>query len=110
MIYTLICLLKHGVPLSAGDLANVKRFTGNLVVEDWIQGGSFGRPVRQARLLSTTHGANNDLLAPLFEPVLLKMTDMRMTLQGYEVQAGDGGVRYCRQDWLIKNASENESS
>lgn len=105
MIYTLICLLKHGVPLSAGDLANVKRFTGNLVVEDWIQGGSFGRAIRQSRLLSTTHGANNDLLAPLFEPVLLKMTDTRMTLQGYELESGDGGVRYCRQDWLLKMSS-----
>ena len=105
MQYTLICLLHDGAPLSTDALADQPRYTGNLLVDIWEQGGAFRRPVRQARLMDPGSGPPRDLLPPLFEPVLVKMTDARMTLEGIEIKVVDGNPRYYRQSWLLRGAA-----
>jgi hypothetical protein len=41
MIYTLVRLFKEGVPIPTEELSETKRYAGNPVIEDWIQGGPF---------------------------------------------------------------------
>lgn len=105
MQYTLICLLRDGAPLSTDELSSQPRYTGNLLIDIWEQGGAFRRPVRQARLTDPAHGSPRDLLPPLFEPQLVKMTDTRMTLEGIEIKVVEGNPRYYRQSWLLRGAA-----
>jgi hypothetical protein len=99
----MICLHRNGVRLTPEELAQAPRYTGNLIVEDWLQGGTFGRAVRQARLLDMTiPQAPRDLLAPLFDPQLVRMTNTQMTLLGYQNHAEAGtGVHYA-QGWVLR--------
>jgi hypothetical protein len=62
-----------------------------------------GRVIRLARLLHMTHPAvRPDLLPPLFEPVLVKMTDRQMTLHGYQIGVEAGIVTHYSQYWVLQ--------
>jgi hypothetical protein len=102
MKFALIRLMKDGRQLSRDELETSERFTGNFVVEVWTEGNSFTRPIKRARLLSLTFGPSYDLLPPLFEPDLLKVTDTRMTLRGFEINVEEGQARQVAQEWLLK--------
>jgi hypothetical protein len=104
MLYTLKQLHQNGIALSPDELAASPSYTGNLVVQDWEQGSSFGRFIRQAKLLGTDHPTvNPGLLLPLFEPVLVKMTDKQMTLHGYQIHVGeDRTVMHFAQYWVLR--------
>lgn len=54
--------------------------------------------IRQARLLDmSVPQAPRDLLAPLFDPQLVRMTNTQMTLHGYQIRAEDGtAVHYAQ--------------
>jgi hypothetical protein len=101
----LICLNRNGVALTIEEIAESPRYAGNLVIEDWHQGGRFGRFMRQARLLDMTMPTTpRDILPPLFDPQLVKMTDTQMTLQGYQihVEPETGAARQYLQGWVIR--------
>lgn len=101
MLYKLICLYRNGVSLTLEDLEQGLRYTGDLIIEDWHQGGTFGCNVRQARLLDmTTPTAPRDLLAPLFDPHLVPMTNTQMTLHGDQIHAETGAVVHYVQCWV----------
>lgn len=42
----LICLYKDGVPVDKDKLAKATTHVGNVVIEDWVDGSAFKRPVR----------------------------------------------------------------
>jgi hypothetical protein len=101
----LICLNRNGVTLTAEEIAESPRHTGNLVIEDWHQGGRFGRFMRQARLLDMTIPTTpRDIIPPLFDPQLVKMTDSQMTLQGYQIHVDPetGAARQFLQCWVAR--------
>lgn len=103
MLYRLICLHRNGVVLTPEDLEQEPRYTGNLIIEDWHQAGAFGRAVRQARLLDMSiPQAPRDLLAPLFDPQLVRMTNTQMTLHGYQIRAEDGTPVHYAQSWVLR--------
>lgn len=104
MKFALICLMKDGVKLSREELETAERHTGNFTVEFWTEGNSFGRPIKRARLLSLAFGPSYDVLPPLFEPDLLKVSDTRMTLRGFEINAEEGQAKQVAQEWLLKPA------
>jgi hypothetical protein len=59
-----------------------------------------GADIRQARLLDTTIPSTpRDLIPPVFEPQIVKMTDNQMTLHGYQihVDAETGAIRHYAQ-------------
>lgn len=102
MLYRLICLHRNGVPLTPEDLEQKSRYTGNLIIEDWHQGGILGRAVRQARLLDVTiPTAPRDLLALLFAPQLGRMTNTQMTPHGYQIHAEEGAAVHYAQYWVL---------
>ncbi|MFS0757516.1 hypothetical protein ABC383_22835 [Noviherbaspirillum sp. 1P10PC] len=67
------------------------------VIEDWLEGSTFKRPVRYARLLTDAHSIPTDILPPLFEPVVVKMTANQMTLQRYQIGTRDGAAVHYMQ-------------
>jgi hypothetical protein len=74
------CKLKalhhSGTVLTSEELAGAQRYVGNLVVEDWPQGGTYARYIRQAWLLGMTLPSTpRDLIPPRFEPQIVKMTE-----------------------------------
>jgi hypothetical protein len=108
MLFKLICLHNKGVALSEAGLAQAPRYTGNLVVEDWREGNASGRALRMAKLLDPAfYGSNvrRELLPPLFEPALVKMTDKQMTLHGYVIDASahaTAGIAHYSQYWVLQ--------
>jgi hypothetical protein len=107
MLFRLICLYRNGAPLNQEDLFGEPRYTGNLVIEDWPQGGAFGRAVRQARLLDMTIPTTpRDLLAPLFDPQLARMTSSQMTLHGYQIHAEAGAAVHYAQCWALRQVAD----
>jgi hypothetical protein len=65
--------------------------------------------MRQARLLDMTIPTTpGDILPPLFDPRLVKMTDSQMTLQGYQihVDAETGAIRHYAQSWVLRAVAD----
>src|SRR4051812_18963877 len=103
MLFKLLCLHRKGIALSLRELAKSENYIGNLVLQDGPPAGAFNLAVRQARLLDVSaHATQVDLLAPLFDPVLVKMTEKQMTLQGYQVHAENGVVVHYAQFWELR--------
>jgi hypothetical protein len=109
MRFTLKALHHNGAVLAPEQLADAPRHTGNLVVVDCPQGGVFGRHIRQARLLDESFPqAPRDIIPPLFDPQLVKMIDVQMTLHGYQihVDAETGVVIHHAQVWVLRPATD----
>jgi hypothetical protein len=103
MLYKLICLYRNGVVLAPDDLEQEPRYAGNLIIEDCHQVGMVRRATRQARLLDmSVPQAPRDLLAPLFDPQLVRMTNTQMTLHGYQIRAEDGTAVHYAQSWVLR--------
>jgi hypothetical protein len=77
---------------------------GNLVIEDWPQGGMFGRFIRKARFLEMTSPTTlRDIIPPLFEPQIVTMRENQMTVHGYQihVDAETGAIRHHVRSWVL---------
>ena len=105
MLYKLLCLHKDGIVLTKLELAEAETYIGNLVIDDWVQGSAFNRSIRRARLLTTEHSAQVDILPPLFEPVLVKMTGHQLTLHGYQVHLWQGAAVHYAQVWVLRSVA-----
>jgi len=108
MHFKLICLYKDGAPLSKDTLAEMPTHVGNLVIDDWVEGNTFKRAVRYARLLTETHLIPADIIPPLFEPTIIKMTANQLTLQGYQIGTRDGAPVHYMQSWAIRMTARAE--
>ena len=93
----------RGRRLSKGDLSSAPRVTGDLLIDDWPDGSSFGRAVRVARLKSIEGGTKADPLQPLFEPAVVRVTRDALVIVGIEIE-GDmhGNVADYVQGWLVR--------
>ncbi|MGV3653116.1 MAG: hypothetical protein ACO1N5_02750, partial [Noviherbaspirillum sp.] len=62
------------------------------------------RHIRVAKLLDpSAHGTiRTEVVAPLFDPALIKMTDQQMHLHGYQID-GESGRHYA-QVWVLQAA------
>ncbi|MBK4734635.1 hypothetical protein [Noviherbaspirillum pedocola] len=95
--------MHDGMALTKTELLQAPRHNGRLLLEDWAESNIFGRPIKRARLISTLQGVGDiDVVAPLFEPQLVRVGDDRLTLVGHEVHAAGGGARHVLQVWLVK--------
>ena len=74
MLTIIRCLYQEDAPIEKNKLAEAPSYTGNLVIEDWVEGSVFERPVRYAKLLTSDHLIPADIIPPLFEPDIIKMT------------------------------------
>ena len=106
MLSKLRCLHRDGVVLTENDLADQLTHTGNLVVVDWTEGNVFKRAIRCARLLTVDHSVKVDILPPLFEPVLIKVTGWQITLHGYQIHTWQGKAVHYVQVWVLQPAAK----
>jgi hypothetical protein len=78
---------------------------GSLVIEDWPQGGPFGRVICQARFLEMTSPTTlRDIVPPLFEPQIVTMKDNQMTVHGYQIHVDTetGAIRHHVRSWVLR--------
>jgi hypothetical protein len=68
----MICLYQDGVQIDKDKLAKSPSFASNLIVEDWVDGSAFKRPVRYARLLTSDHLIPADIISPCLNPTSLR--------------------------------------
>ncbi len=108
MHFKLICLYKDGVLLDKDALAESAPHIGNLVIEDWVDGSTFKRPVQHARLLTDAHSIPTDIIPPLFEPTVIKMSAHQMTLQGHQIGTRDGVPVHYIQAWAVRMTARVE--
>ena len=109
MKFKLKALHQNGIVLTSEELMDAPRHVGNLVVEDWPQDGKIGRFIRQARLLDMTIPSTpRDIILPLFEPQIVKMTDNQMTLHGYQIDIDveTGAIRHYAQSWVLRAVTD----
>lgn len=103
MKVAIIRTMHDGIALTKSELLAAPRHHGRLLLEDWSESYLFGRPVRRARLISNLQGIGDiDVVAPLFEPELVKVGDARLTFVGHEVPSIEGTVWHVMQVWLVK--------
>lgn len=96
--------MQDGRHLSRDELDGAPRLQGSLIVDTWVEGSVFKRPVQRARLRGAGFGEPPDLLAPIFEPFLLKVTEDRMVLRGVQMLSGGGVTRQVVQEWMVRPA------
>lgn len=108
MHFKLICLYENGVQLDKDALAEAPTHVGNLVIEDWIEGNAFKRPVRYARLLTETHNIPADIIPPLFDPVVIKITANQLTMIGHQIGTRDGAAVHYLQSWAVRMTSRED--
>jgi hypothetical protein len=101
-------LYENGRPPTKEQLAEAPRYTGTFVIEDWPQGWTFGRFIRQARLKRAPMEGNNDIIAPLFDPVCVKVDNYRMIFSGYVINTDKDlqPVHYA-QSWVLRPADHS---
>jgi hypothetical protein len=97
-----IQLMFEGKRLSREELERAPRFFGNLVMDWWTEGNAFKRPIQRVRLKGLGHGTPPDLIAPIFEPALEKVTDDRMVIRGVQVVAASGQTQQVAQEWMLR--------
>lgn len=102
MLFKLIALHKEGVALSKIEIAELQPHVGNLVIDDWVQGSNFNRAVRRARLLTTDHSVEVDIIPPLFDPEIVKMTRGQMTLHGHQIYTWQEKAVHYAQVWVLR--------
>lgn len=66
------------------------------------EGSESGRAIRKASLMTSDRSVATDMLPPLFEPVLVKMTANQMTLHGYQIHSENGMVLHYAQAYRTK--------
>jgi hypothetical protein len=92
-----------GRRLTAQEIRDAQPVIGELLVMDWLTGNASRRALRVARLLHGELDRHSDLLHPLFDPALVRMTAECMVLAGIEVNsdATHAPVDHA-QGWLIR--------
>lgn len=97
--WDVIRLRRLGVRLRRGELEAPVRGLLEIGERD---GTTFGRKVRMAELLNpaTRLQSHQDLMVPLFEPVILRMDEHGMlSISGIELASRDGRVAEHQQVW-----------
>lgn len=98
-------LMRNGQPLSRNELYDAPRLAGNLFIAPWVDGSVFNRPVLRARLQGLGHGDPPDLVAPIFDPAILHVSNDRMRLRGVQLVSAEGQTRHVVQEWMVRPAT-----
>lgn len=104
MRYKMKCLYRDGIELTREQLADELHYDGDLVIEDWGSGDNvFKHNIRKALFLDPKSVRGLELLPPLFDPVVVKMTSDHMLLRGYQIRHIDDQGVHTAQCWLLKH-------
>lgn len=100
---------KNGKPIDPKKIARSQPIIGEFVIEDWRESKDTIRASRVARIKEITLGSiQRGLHRPLFDPVLIKVTDRYMLLEGREIDVVDGEAVYYVQSWILRPIEEGD--
>lgn len=103
MRFCLVELFSYGIRRPREDVCRQPPLAGELTVTDWPAGNAAGRALRVAQLREHYGGATlRDIVVPLFDPLLVRMTRTGFVLRGFQYHASDGVVREWMQEWWIR--------
>lgn len=94
-----------GAKIPREELLNVAPKVGELVIQDWREGNAENRALRVAYLKEDLENKKPQLLLPLFEPVVVRMTTKGFLLKGYQIDSKGSGeelVQYV-QGWWVRH-------
>lgn len=84
MLFAVVQTHRNGVRFSREDVRAAIPALGNLVLSDWLQGNAANRAIRVANLKHPSVEYYPNLLQPIFDPVLVRMTKIGFLLVGTE--------------------------
>lgn len=95
MLFKMICLSLDGIERNSEQLADEPHYDYDLTIEEWDGGDNvFGHNIRTTRFLDTKSAHGLEILPPLFDPFIVKMTSDQMLLLSCQVRRIDGGRTY----------------
>lgn len=102
MRFAVVKLRREGAKIGKEELAESVPLVGDLEISDWPKGNSAKRILRKAELMERTASWKRGLLRPLFDPVIIRMTERWFVLRGYEINSDQTGTREYMQEWLVR--------
>lgn len=100
MQFRFVQLYARGVRRSRDEIRADPGAIGTLLVGDWAEGCSEGRPVRIADIVAHAGmSSERPLLPRLFDVVLLRSTPKGILLRGFEMTSEDGKLTHVVQEW-----------
>lgn len=102
MLFSIVKTHQKGVRLTRAEVLAAMPTVGNLVLSDWLQGNAANRAIRVANLKHPSVEYYPDLLQPLFDPVLVRMTKAGFLLIGNEIHAERGETIEFVQGWWAR--------
>jgi len=89
MLFSVVPTHSNGVRLTRDQIRSAEPTTGRLTVAEWHNPETLGRSVRIARLAQHTGYASPDVIPPLFDPSMVRMTASGFLLIGYALNLVD---------------------
>lgn len=89
MLFSVIQTHRQGTRLSREEIRAAAPIIGQLDINDWLQGSSAGRALRVARLKHPTISYYPELLSPLFDPCIVRMTSQGFLLLGTQIHTDE---------------------
>ena len=99
MRYTVLELRRRGVRLTADEMRQSTAVAGDLQLKD-MPFNADKRPLRYAQVREMVSTQTRDLLVPLFEPQLIRMSERWFVLKGWQIEAENGVKTEYAQEWL----------
>lgn len=103
MLFAVVQTHRHGVRLSRDEIRAAEAIVGKLEITDWLQGSAAGRAIRVAKLTHPTVDYFPQLLNPLFDPRIVRMTGQGFLLVGLQIHT-DGQMKAIEaaQGWWVR--------
>jgi hypothetical protein len=106
MLFSVVQIRRNGVRLTREEIAAAAPLVGRLSIHDWQEGNSSGRALRVATLRQTSSSYQADLLLPIFDPVMVRMTDAGFLLIGWQIETQpDNRTAEHAQGWWVTTAA-----
>jgi hypothetical protein len=102
MLLSVVQTRRNGARLTREEIEARAPVVGRLTIYDWREGNSAGRALRVARLNHPTISYSPELLLPLLDPALVRMTDAGFLLVGYEIESAGDRVAEHLQGWWVR--------
>ncbi len=105
MLFSVVQTRLSGVRLTREEIAAVAPLVGRLSIHDWLTGNTAGRALRVATLRHPTTSYHTDLLLPIFDPVMVRMTGEGFLLVGWQIETlPDNRTAEHSQGWWVRMA------
>lgn len=89
MLFSVLQTHHQGVRLSRKEIRAADPLVGQLEIIDWLEGNAAGRAVRVANLKHPTISYHPNLLSPIFDPQIVKMTSQGFLLVGTQIHCDE---------------------